>query len=424
MSANNPTPALSRWVEVRRWLATLARLGLAGMWLWAGISKIGDPAESLRAVRAYDVLPEWLAKAVAYGLPYVEITLAVFLLFGFATRLSAIVGGLLFVVFIAGIAQAAARGLQIECGCFGGGGQIESGQTQYAVELVRDSGLLILTALLAVWPASRFAADDALTRDAGLDPRAARVGPRRTQEARERLANLLANRERQRRRRLNMVGGIGLVVLIAVGGIGIGVQAQRGRLSGPIATPTGATGDRGQDGLAFGPADAEVTIDVYEDFQCPACKAWEAQSGTTIKSMYHDRGVRVVYHTLAFLNRASTTDYSSRSANAAACAADSKVFPAFHNQLFASQPEEGSDGLSNGELIQLGQDVGAIEDPFPSCVEDGEYGDWVDLVTDHASKQGVNATPTVRLNGDPLTESDGTPPSPETIIQAVADAQK
>src|SRR5215211_761373 len=101
-----PSPAPSGWP----WVATALRLLLAGTWLWAGIAKVGDPAQSLRAVRAYRVLPEWLAKGVAYGLPYVEIGLALLLLLGLATRLAAFVSLALLLVFLAGMISAAARG--------------------------------------------------------------------------------------------------------------------------------------------------------------------------------------------------------------------------------------------------------------------------------------------------------------------------
>ena len=50
------------------------------------------------------------------------------------------------VVFIIGISQAWARGLTIDCGCFGGGGNIAAAQTQYPQEIARDVGL---------WPCAR-----------------------------------------------------------------------------------------------------------------------------------------------------------------------------------------------------------------------------------------------------------------------------
>ena len=191
----------------REWVATAARLLLAGVWLWAGLAKIGDPAASVRAVRAYRLLPEWLAQGVGYGLPFLELTLAALLLAGLATRVAAAVSALLLVVFLAGMISAAARGLQIECGCFGGGGDLAAGQsTAYAGEIARDAALLLVALALLRWPRSRFALDNAIRAAAESGVDAGRIGPRRTAEARRRLAELTERRRQQGERRLRMTG--------------------------------------------------------------------------------------------------------------------------------------------------------------------------------------------------------------------------
>ena len=141
------------------WLATLARLVLAGVFAVAGAAKLADPAGSVRAVRAYRVLPEWAAQGVGYGLPALEIVVAVLLLLGLATRLVACLAAGLLLLFLAGVASAAARGLSIDCGCFGGGGAVAPEETRYAAELVRDTVLLAVAAALAVRPVSRLSLD-------------------------------------------------------------------------------------------------------------------------------------------------------------------------------------------------------------------------------------------------------------------------
>ena len=85
------------------WLGAGARLLLAVVWAWAAVAKMGDPAASVRAVRAYELLPEWLAKGVGYGLPFLEVGLAILLLAGLATRLAAVLSAALLVVFLVGI---------------------------------------------------------------------------------------------------------------------------------------------------------------------------------------------------------------------------------------------------------------------------------------------------------------------------------
>lgn len=150
---------ISSFHRVQPWVTTLARAGLAVVLGWAAIAKMGDPAAAARAVRAYRILPESLVHTVGYGLPFLEIALALLLLVGLGTRLSGAVSAVLFVVFIAGIASVWARGISIDCGCFGGGGAVASGDTHYLREILRDVGLLALASWVAVLPSSRLALD-------------------------------------------------------------------------------------------------------------------------------------------------------------------------------------------------------------------------------------------------------------------------
>lgn len=138
---------------------TLARFGLAAVWLLSGVPKALDPDRTYVAVRAYDVLPPLGVELVAAVLPWLEIALAVLLLLGLGTRAAAVVSAGLLLVFVAGVAQAWARGLSIDCGCFGGGGAVEPGRTTYGQELARDAGFLLLAGWLAVRPRTAVALD-------------------------------------------------------------------------------------------------------------------------------------------------------------------------------------------------------------------------------------------------------------------------
>jgi uncharacterized membrane protein YphA (DoxX/SURF4 family) len=133
-------------------VGTLARLGLAAVWLISGAIKAADPNGTYAAVRAYNLFPSGVASLIAAVLPYLELALGLLILVGIGTRLVAVLSGLLLLVYIAGIAQSWARGLTINCGCFGNGGQVAAGQTHYLEEILRDVGFLALAVWLVVRP--------------------------------------------------------------------------------------------------------------------------------------------------------------------------------------------------------------------------------------------------------------------------------
>ena len=143
-------------------IGLLARLILGGVLLVAGALKVTVPAVSARAVQAFQILPFDFAGYVGYALPVVEIAVGTLLVIGLFTRASAVVGGLLMLAFIVGIASAWARGLSIDCGCFGGGGTIEAAQTQYLKDILRDAGLVVCAAWLVARPRTAFSLDHRL----------------------------------------------------------------------------------------------------------------------------------------------------------------------------------------------------------------------------------------------------------------------
>jgi uncharacterized membrane protein YphA (DoxX/SURF4 family) len=149
----------------RGWLGLGCRLLLAGFLLVAGLAKADDLAGSIRAVHAYRILPYGASQVVGVGLPFVELALGLLLLVGFATRFSAGVAGGLMVVFVSGISAAWARGLRIDCGCFGGGGDLAAGQSPtYFWEIARDVALLGAAGYLVHQRTTKLAVDDLIAR--------------------------------------------------------------------------------------------------------------------------------------------------------------------------------------------------------------------------------------------------------------------
>jgi len=145
-------------------VGVVARVVVGAVWIVAGLLKLPDPAASVRAVRAYDLLPEAIVPMVGHLLPVLEVVVGVCLVLGVLTRGAAMLSSVLFLAFIVGIASAWARGLQIECGCFGGGGTSANASDEYPWEIARDVGLLALSVWLIARPRTRWSLDSVLFR--------------------------------------------------------------------------------------------------------------------------------------------------------------------------------------------------------------------------------------------------------------------
>lgn len=148
----------ARWAW-RDWVGLVARLVLGGVLVVAGGLKLGNFGESIEAVRAYRLLPYDLSAPLGYALPVIEVAAGLLLIVGLFTRAAALVGGLLMLSFIIAIASVWARGLSIDCGCFGGGGATDPGRAlaAYPWEILRDAGLLACGVWLIVRPRSPLA---------------------------------------------------------------------------------------------------------------------------------------------------------------------------------------------------------------------------------------------------------------------------
>lgn len=128
--------------------------------------------------------------------------------------------------------------------------------------------------------------------------------------------------------------------------------------------------------LAIGEETAPVTIDVFEDFLCPACGQFEASQGKQVLAAVDAKKLRVRYHMLNFLNKSSASgDYSTRAAAAFQCVADGgetqDVIKKFHTTLFENQPQElGSSDHTNKDLAKFAADAGASSNT-QACISSG-----------------------------------------------------
>jgi protein-disulfide isomerase len=220
----------------------------------------------------------------------------------------------------------------------------------------------------------------------------------------------------ERRRTVTLWTTVSVVVVLVVAGfVGWGVVAsQDKKTSANLTMPAGAVDDN----TAFARGTGPVTIDIYEDFMCPACNQFEQASGETLTQLVDAKKVKIQYHPISILDRFSNgTEYSTRSAGAGAAAAVAGKFYEYHQVLYANQPEENSDGLDNAKLIELAKQAGITDQAFADAVTNKTYTAWATDATEKATKKGVNGTPTVMVNGKKLDS-----PSPQSLTAAVTEA--
>ena len=148
--------------------ALASRIILGGVFSVAGATKIPNPGSLAAAIRSYELpLPEWFVSLSARALPYLEVLLGLYLLAGLFTRTSAWATNALTTLFFLALLQGAARGLEIDCGCFGS----SAGETSNLwLAAARDLGLLALGLHLALAPRGRFSVDALLGRGRPEEP--------------------------------------------------------------------------------------------------------------------------------------------------------------------------------------------------------------------------------------------------------------
>jgi protein-disulfide isomerase len=237
--------------------------------------------------------------------------------------------------------------------------------------------------------------------------------------AEKRAAEAAARAQAARKRRTVIGGTVAAVLVVIAVVVAVVVQSSRTAPSANAATPAHTVSSGHV--IVVGSSSAPVTVDLYEDFQCPNCKAFEDASGATLAQLVAAGTVRARYHEMAFLDTPANDDYSTRALNAAAAvvnAAGGSAFQKFHDLLYAHQPQESGKGLTDAQLITYAAQAGAGGSTVQQQIKDLTYGDWVKAVTDQASKDGVTGTPTVKVAGKTLADL-----SPSGLTAAV-DAAK
>lgn len=181
--------------------------------------------------------------------------------------------------------------------------------------------------------------------------------------------------------------------------VGVVFSLISNRSSTTAAIPASVSADDGY-GIVLNP-NTKPTIDVYVDYQCPACRAFEIINGGYLNEVIAQNKAKVVFHPMTFIGPESIL-----AANAAACAADENEFMAMNLALFQDQSAEENSGKWQGDaLLNIGKSIGINSAKFETCIKDGSYVNWTGNVATATAKADVNGTPTIFVNGKELDRS-------------------
>ncbi|WP_030748263.1 thioredoxin domain-containing protein [Streptomyces griseus] len=235
-------------------------------------------------------------------------------------------------------------------------------------------------------------------------------------------------REKQRRVLIVTAGVVGVLGLAAVVGV-IAANSDKDGDSGkagPVVAPAGAIGGD-KPAIPTGKPDAPATLQIWEDFRCPACAQFETVMRDTIHELEASGALKAEYHLATLIDGNMGGSGSLRAANAAACAQDAGKFTAYHDTLYTNQPPETDDAFGkNDKLIELAAKVPGLDTPsFRSCVQDGTHDGWVEKSNAAFQAGGFRGTPSVLLDGESIFPTKGSEQiSPENLKKWVAEAGK
>ena len=235
--------------------------------------------------------------------------------------------------------------------------------------------------------------------------------------ARQRAQQLREEQARRtRRNRQFMVFGGALVVVVALVAVLVQVHNANAALkyipSNTVADTTGGISTADSMAIPEGDANAAAKMTVYEDFRCSACGEFESTFHTTYEALVKAGTLEIYFHPVDLIDtmdnsQGESTSGSIHAGNAAACAQNAGHFEAYHDILYANQPQETTDSFSsNTTLINYAKQVSGLNTAaFQSCVNSGKYDNWVKKNYSDLNQVdgGQASTPTIFLNGKKYT---------------------
>ena len=143
-----------------------------------------------------------------------------------------------------------------------------------------------------------------------------------------------------------------------------------------------------------------VGVEVYIDLASPFCRQFELMAAPTLDRLLADRLISSIRYPMNVLDAAvSAVAYSTRAAAASGGGRRCDVFHEYARALFEHQPTEGGPGLTDGQLVELGQAVGATDPQFAETIRRGTYPPWPASVTQRAFACRVAGMPSFCVRG-------------------------
>lgn len=255
------------------------------------------------------------------------------------------------------------------------------------------------------------------------------------QERAARAEQMRKEREKAEKRQRNVITiGIVVVVLALIVAAAWAVNSANSKRehNTELIAPAGATKEYGvvygPEGIGEKPAKDLVRVTIYEDMLCPVCRAFESAVGQYLQTAVKKGDIEVEYRFVAFLDDLgrSPNQYSHRASNAVLCAREDgdKEFKLTHDVLYMNQPEENTLGPDDNALVERVVSAGVPTDKAEACVLKHKYVPWIKAATKQMTKNKVNGTPSVWIDGKEVKGPNGSMPTMLDIQKAVAAAKK
>jgi len=198
---------------------------------------------------------------------------------------------------------------------------------------------------------------------------------------------------------------------------------------GEVIVPTPIADFSKADGTSIGDPNASATIEVFEDFQCPACQYFSETVEPLILQYLVDTGkARLVFHNYPFIdgNGASNGGESDQAANASMCANEQGKFWEMKDVIYANWNGENQGNLNDRRLTSMAESINLNMDTFNACFSSNKYKDEIQASFDLGQEYGVSGTPSAFVNGQKVGEPGKIPTYQDiaVAVDAIVNASK